>query len=367
MKRILIILCIVTGISGLSHSQSLVSTSVLPRNAILEQFTGVNCQFCPDGDLRAANLINDYPGRVTVINIHSGIFAVPGAGQPDYRTPYGDAIDSMAAGTAYPYGTVNRMLFPGTNNQPPYFPQNPPDNLAIRRPGWWDSGYPHQGAGAVVVLQGGNSPVNIGAASVWNATTRELDITVELYYTASEFQANKLNVVLVENGIIGAQVGWGPNYVHNYVMRDMITGQWGENITTTSVGTLVTRNYMYTVPLSFNIDSCVLSVFVTRNDRKDTHTSITIPAKNGTTVGLNEPSASYLQVTPVPARDHITVSGLGNQKSSVVIYNALGKECIRTESAAESIRVNISSLNPGVYSVIVDSGSRNALKKFLKL
>jgi hypothetical protein len=347
-------------------AQTLVPTAVLPRNAILEQFTGVNCQFCPDGDQRAVNLINDYPGRVTVINIHSGIFADPNPGQPDYRTPFGDAIDSMAAGIAYPYGTMNRMLFPGTVNQPPYFPQNPPDNLAIRRPGWWDFAYPHQGAGALVVLQGGNSPVNIGAATIWNSITRELDITVELYYTASEFQPNKLNVAFVENGLIGDQVGWGPNYVHNFVLRDLITGQWGESVTTTSAGTFVSRNYLYTVPAGYNIDSCAISIFVTQNDNKNTHTTITIPAKNGTTVGLYENPELFFQLYPNPADEFIVISGPDLLHALVKIFNATGQLVYSAFADEIPRRLDISYLPEGFYLVEVDSGSKKIIRKLVK-
>src|SRR5688572_5491927 len=145
-----------------TKAQTLVTTSVLPRNAVLESFNGINCAYCPDGDYRAEQLYNSYPTRVVLIFIHTGPLAdTLFPGQPDYRTPFGAAIDSMAASVAYPAGTVNRVVWPGTYSQPPFFPQNPPGNLVIRRPGWWDPGYINQGAGADIILQGGNTPVNI--------------------------------------------------------------------------------------------------------------------------------------------------------------------------------------------------------------
>ncbi len=58
-----------------AFAQNLVSTAVQPRNAVLEEFTGVNCVNCPDGHLRANQLYAAFPGRVVLINIHSGSFA----------------------------------------------------------------------------------------------------------------------------------------------------------------------------------------------------------------------------------------------------------------------------------------------------
>src|SRR5688572_25039259 len=148
MKKIITL--IVSGIFATVpvFAQTLVSTAVQPRNAVLEEFTGVNCVNCPDGHVRANQLYAAFPGRVVLINVHSGGYAVPSAGQLDLRTPYGDAIDAFAGVAAYPSGTMNRVVWPGVYNQAPYFPQNPPNNLAIRRPGWWDNAYPNTGTGA---------------------------------------------------------------------------------------------------------------------------------------------------------------------------------------------------------------------------
>lgn len=347
-------------------AQSLVSTAVSPRNAVLEEFTGVNCPNCPDGHFRANELYNAFPGRVVLINIHSGSFANPSAGQPDFRTPWGDPIDIFAGVAAYPSGTMNRVVWPGVYNAPPYFPQNPPNNLAIRRPGWWDTAYPNQGAGANIILQGGNSPVNIGAATSWNDVTRELQVTVELYYTATETQNNKLNVVFLENNVIGYQSGGSANYQHNHILRNMITGQWGETISTTTIGTLVTRNYTYTVPVGFNIDNCDISVFVTQNDNKNTHTGITIPAKNGTTTGVSTAQSSTLQMYPNPVNDELYISGIPEAASQIKIVNMLGKTVIELKPENSFMKVDLRKLSSGIYFLNYQSGNKSYVRKFIK-
>lgn len=343
-------------------AQNLVSTSVQPRNAVLEEFTGVNCVNCPDGHYRANQLYNAFPGRVVLINIHSGSFATAG-----FTTPYGDPIDNFAGVAAYPSGTMNRVVWAGAYNVPPYFPQNPPNNLAIRRPGWWDTAYPNQGTGAYIILQGGNSPVNIGAETQWNATTRELQVTVELYYTATENQNNKLNVVLLENGIVGYQSGGGSSYTHNHIMRHLLTGQWGDEITTTTQGTLVTRTYSYIVPPAINIDNCDISLFVTQNDNKNTHTGVTMVAKNGTTVGVSENgNLAAVGVYPSPAEDFLYITGLTNEVTDIKIVNVIGKTVAQIHPGKEMIEQNVSELASGVYFVNISSGSKSIVKKFIK-
>ncbi|MBK6644051.1 MAG: Omp28-related outer membrane protein [Bacteroidia bacterium] len=348
-------------------AQTLVTTAIQPRNAVLEEFTGINCVNCPDGHLRANQLYNAFPGRVVLINIHSGSFANPSSGQPDFRTPWGNPIDAFAGVAAYPSGTMNRVVWAGAYNAPPYFPQNPPNNLAIRRPGWWDTAYPNQGTGAYIILNGGNSPVNIGAATTWNATTRELSVTVELYYTASETQDNKLNVAFTESGVIGYQSGGSANYTHNHILRNLLTGQWGETITTVSQGTLVTRTYSYIVPVNFNIDNCDINVFVTQSDNKNTHTGISIPAKNGTTVGISDAyAAGRLSVYPNPASDDLYISGIPANASEVKVVNVIGKTVLEFDNYENQIKADISKLPAGVYFVNVTTGSKNMVKKFIK-
>ncbi len=370
MIRIISSLLLLITFSFQLSSQSLVSTSVLPRNAVLEMFNGINCAFCPDGDLRAAQLVSAFPGRTVVIIIHTGPLADTFPGQPDFRTPFGAAIDSMAGGTNYPSGTMNRVVWPGTYSQPPFFPQNPPNNLVIRRPGWWDNAYPTSGTGADIILNGGNTPVNIGAETIWNDITRELIINVELYYTSTETQNNKLNVAFLENGVIGIQStpnGYDSSYVHDHMLRHLVTGQWGDTVTTTTQGTLVTRTYAYTVPAGFNIENSDLAIFVTQSDNKHTHTSVTLNAKNGTTVGLADNAEfNALKVYPNPVSSEIIITGLNENTNKIEIVNLLGETVMHCETGSEIITADVSALPAGLYFIAIHSEGNSIVKKFIK-
>ncbi|MFC2111366.1 Omp28-related outer membrane protein, partial [Bacteroidota bacterium] len=224
------------------------------------EFTGVNCGFCPDGALKAAAIHDANPGRVVLIAVHAGSYS---NGTPDFRTQWGDGILNLGNPSGFPNGMVNREQYTGSN-------------LSMGRGDW---------AGAAdVILNDGNSPVNIGMKSTWDAGTRKLTIDVELYYTAAGSGSHLLNIVFLESGVIGNQSGGGANYEHNHILRDMITGlQWGEAITDTKSGASFKKTYTYTVDNSWVIGNCHIAAFVTQSDHKKIFTGVEIKAQNGTT------------------------------------------------------------------------------------
>jgi len=86
-------------------------------------------------------------------------------------------------------------------------------------------------------------------------TQRELTVHVESYYTGnSPSSTNKLNVALLQNNTLGPQTGGGMSdeYVHQHRLVYLLTGQWGEDITSTSTGDFVDRTYTYTIPADYN-------------------------------------------------------------------------------------------------------------------
>ncbi|MGB5071926.1 MAG: hypothetical protein WBO28_13290 [Flavobacteriales bacterium] len=74
-----------------AFAQSLVGFEPENRTALLEDFTGIHCVFCPEGHVIMADIDEARPGKVSLVGIHAGDFAVPGSGEPDFRTPEGTA------------------------------------------------------------------------------------------------------------------------------------------------------------------------------------------------------------------------------------------------------------------------------------
>lgn len=237
MKKILAITLALLGVYSL-QAQKWVSTTPENRHVVLEEFTGIHCGYCPDGHKRANDLAAQNPGKVVLINIHAGGYAVPKTGEPDFRTTVGEEIDDAAGVTGYPAGSINRTLF-GTNT-----------TWAHSRGSW---------ATNAATIMGMKSPVNIAVKASVDMVTRELTVEAELYYTDTFAGAsNYLTIALLQNDVFGPQSDYGNfnpdnwvngQYRHIHIFRQMITpGTWGEKIDTTSKGTYIYRKYTTTLP-----------------------------------------------------------------------------------------------------------------------
>ena len=209
------------------------------KKVILEEYTGIYCVYCPDGHSRAQALKNQYPNDVFLINIHTGGYAIPNPAinDPDFRTPFGDAIASQSNLTGYPSGSVNRQYFSNLASN---------GGTAMGRGNW-------NTAASQVLNQ--SAYVNVGVEATINVQNNELTVHVEGYYTGNSPQnTNYLNVVLTQNNTLGPQTGggMGSDYNHMHRLVHMITGQWGEVISTTSTGSFIDETFTYTIPSNYN-------------------------------------------------------------------------------------------------------------------
>ncbi len=250
-------------------SQTIVETTPKERNVVLEMFTGVNCPYCPEGAAIANSIYHANPDKVVLIAIHQGSFSAPSGTQPDFRTPFGNSLATLAGVQAYPSGTVNRHFFPS------YAYPSGSQNLAMMRNNY--------SAAANAIMQE-NAYLNVGATAQINATTREISVYVEVYYTGSSpDNINKLNIVLLQDKTYGPQAGTsaGNNYEHNNRLVHMITGQWGAEIIQTTTGSLYSNTFTYTIPQHYNnipaeLVNMRVAVFVTQNNNKETINGIQI-------------------------------------------------------------------------------------------
>lgn len=219
-----------------SFSQTIVSTDVENKKVILEEYTGIHCTYCPDGHAIAQSLKDQYPNDVFLINIHVGGYATPSAGEPDFRTDFGPALDAQAAVTGYPSGSVNRQYFSDLTMG---------GGTAMGR-GQWNT------ATSRVLDQ--SSYANVGVEASINVQNNELTVHVEGYYTGDSPQStNYLNIALTQNNTLGPQTGggMGSDYNHMHRLVHMLTGQWGNEISTTSAGSFIDETITYTIPSDY--------------------------------------------------------------------------------------------------------------------
>lgn len=335
MKKNLLFFLALAGIN--SYAQTIVSTTPQNKKVILEEFTGINCQYCPAGHTIANAIKNANPADVFLINIHVGGFSTPGAGQPDFRTPFGTGFSGQSGLTGYPAATINRTAFAGLS-------QNGGTGTAMNRNNWTN---------ASNQTRAQSSYVNVGTTASIDVNTRVLTVNVEAYYTAgSPVATNKLNVAFLQNNTLGPQTsgGLGSNYNHQHRLVHMVTGQWGDDITTTTSGTLVTRTYTYTIPASYNLISAELGdfeivAFVAEGQQK-------IISGNGTSptyVGLGLNDAKVKSVSPITSQCLTSVS------PKIEIQN-------NGQTVLTSLPITY-SINSGTPQVFNWSGSLNSLAR----
>lgn len=244
MKKNLTLLLAIGAFSGSMYAQIPVSTTPSNKKVVLEEFTGIKCQYCPDGH-KIANIIKASKpfGDVVLINIHTGGYANPVGNEPDYRTNEGNAIVAMPGMglTGYPQGSLNRMVMT-------------PTAIACNRNTW---------TGHANTILGQTSPVNVALQGTLNVVTRVLTVVAEVYYTGnSATPQNSLTIALLENNVVGPQTSgaiYNPtqtnpdgSYNHQHMLRKVLTaGNFGITVPNTTTGSTFSTSVNYTIPTLF--------------------------------------------------------------------------------------------------------------------
>lgn len=233
-----------------ASAQTFVSTQPGKRNALIEEYTGVNCQYCPLGHKATDQTVEAFPGRVFAINIHQGTFA------SRFTTQWGNALAGQASISGYPSSTLNRHAFFG-------------NSIHI------DPGQAYSCAAEILEM---DAPVNVAATVDIDPQSRLMVVKVEAYYTAdANGGTNMLNVALVQNNVLYYQAGASSyypenmvngEYQHKHILRDLLTGQWGDTIHQTTAGSFFTKEYAYVIPQQIgdlevpDVDDLSVVVFV---------------------------------------------------------------------------------------------------------
>lgn len=214
------------------QEQYSVSTEVEKRKILLEEFTGVNCGWCPEGHKVAKQLVAGMAGEAFAVNVHAGYYSEPGAGQPDFRTSEGTALSNFFAtsNAGYPCGTVNRYCYNGS------------DYLSSRN--LWLS--------LAERLNADDAIVNLDLSSTYDGTTGKLSVTVEGYYTGDvpADSTQRLNVLWTQDEIYAYQNGGdaGDEYEHNHMLRGYISPMWGDAIDGAAKGQYFRKTYELALP-----------------------------------------------------------------------------------------------------------------------
>ena len=210
---------------------------------LLEDYTGVRCNNCPDAALIANQLQEDNEGHLIVLGVHpDGGQQSPTGGYPEFRTADATEWNNHYNITGYPNGMVNRN--------------------GVLNPAQWTT--------AVENIIGSDAPVMLVVKSEYDDATRELKLSIHSIFRQDvESSDVRLTVCMMEDSIVGAQAtshGVNPSYMHRHVFRGTADGMtWGKTMSDTesiSAGSYFVSNMKFTLSEDYNEDEFYIVAFI---------------------------------------------------------------------------------------------------------
>lgn len=338
MYKKLLSLTALSFISAGLFAQTIVSTSPENRKVVLEEFTGIYCGFCPDGHAIANSIQSANPDDFFIINVHQGGFAIPIGSHPNFITPWADGIANQTGFLGYPAGTINRTNFPGLE-------MGAAGTTALDRSQW---------STATNLVLAESSYVNLAVEATIDIPTNSMAIHLEAYYTAdSPESTNMLNVAILQNNTLGPQSGGnqGNNYNHQHRLIDLVTGQWGEEINTTTTGSFIDRTYNYTFPSSIN------GVYI---DHNEIELVVFMAETNQTVVSGNK---GIPDVNPLTSTNDASLLGISKIASICGVTSVLPEVTILNSGTDPITSLNFTySTNGGATESYAWSGNLESLE-----
>lgn len=222
---------------------------------LIEEFTGVNCVNCPAGHDITKDILANNPNRAIAAIIHAGFLtdAHPNSTQI-FVTPETEAMYDLLLVEAVPAAAIDRTLFDGE------------ERLAITSKSQW--------AGRVASKLSDPTPVNVYLHRQYDPATRQLNIFAQLRYTENVADAHNITIYVTENDITDSQLLPDPisgqntvndAYIHQHVVRDVVTATSGDAIQATppqNSGLVVVKKFTTTLSTAWNVDKCHIVALV---------------------------------------------------------------------------------------------------------
>lgn len=322
MKKFTLVIMALLAFGFSLNAQQYVSTEPSNRNVLIEEYTGRSCPYCPQGHLVANQIVAAHPGRVFAVNYHStSMGSLSPTGFPNLNLPVATTLMSAFGPDGIPMGVVNRST------------------ATAQSRGAWTNLANQQLEQA--------AECNVAGSVIINPQTRVAQITVEVYYTGnSSVGENYLTIEMLQDSIMGAQSGSSYNpsqvingtYCHMHTLRSVITNPWGDVISPTSQGTLITKTYEYTIPerigepnpVDVDINNVFFIAFVSERYQGTPTRPILNVCEMEPMLGSNEPI--YPLVNSVSVQDEyscsqtktveVGISNIGTETLTSLVINA---------------------------------------------
>lgn len=200
------------------------SVRLTTQRALLVEYTGWRCPNCPRAAEKAHEMMESNPGGLVVVECHpatNGLTRPDRGGKDDYTCPEADEYYSYMSGmtdTPFPTGVFDFM------------PQS--DGTYFTAESTW-------GAQMMRSCQR-EMQVDPIAEVTYDEESRKVHISVVLRLGETELKELQCVVWLTEDSIVGQQYmpdgSRVSDYVHNHVLRQVLTDLWGVTIPLEGVG-----------------------------------------------------------------------------------------------------------------------------------
>lgn len=230
------------------------------RKVLLEDYTGHKCVNCPEAAVIAHNLDELYGGKLIVLAVHAGTWAIPSATgdfTADYTSPASQVWNiELGVNSSDPSGLVNRKDF-GTGRVLGKEAWNSSVSQVINLP-----------PDAFIVINNNFTPASrLLSSSVYTKFLNPLQGTYKLILCIAE---DSLKSAQKNNN---PSVGTVPviyNYLFMHVMRGAINTAWGEVLTeSVNTGHTYLDRFTYTLKSTWNANNCWLYAIVYKDETKE--------------------------------------------------------------------------------------------------
>lgn len=227
------------------------------QRALLEKYTGVRCNNCPDADTLITEALANYNGKLIAVSIHDSnwSFCAPYPDNIDMRTEEGNIWSDYFRGSGtrqYPEALVNRKKAGEVR----------------------DIFTPTSGINSHVdPFLNQNAKVAI-ATNAELSTDNKISISVNIEFLEQVNDSLTLTLFMMEDGLVATQMtnhGKVYDYVHNHILRDVITDVWGDDIKCTGAAgekRMAIFNYDKFLP-EWILSNCHIVAFVSNKSTRE--------------------------------------------------------------------------------------------------
>ena len=205
--------------------------------AYVEKYTGPKCPNCPAADVTLDAAHQQYGERLVLVSVnHPTGQGIPFPNQPDMRTDDGTTWDKYWGINAIPAAYINRR-----------------------------TAMQYSGSMTNITADIGSAIAESPVVGVSVAAT-DASIEVNLVFAQSYTDPLTLTLAVVEDSLVYRQINGDEivdDYVHNHMLRDVITDVWGADVDCTgAAGEARKGTLSYTLPAGVVKANCHIVAFV---------------------------------------------------------------------------------------------------------